>query len=59
MPPRPDPAKRGMDLLLTLAALPLMAAIAVWVRLDSPGPALFRQQRRRKPGMANFPAFFF
>lgn len=41
--------KRVLDLGLTLAALPLalplMAAIAVWVRLDSPGPALFRQQR--------------
>ena len=33
-------AKRAMDLALTLAALllalPLMAAIALWVRLDSP-----------------------
>ena len=38
-----------MDLLITLGllplALPLMAAIALWVRLDSPGPALFRQER--------------
>jgi lipopolysaccharide/colanic/teichoic acid biosynthesis glycosyltransferase len=43
-----------MDLLLTLAALPLalplMAVIAVWVRLDSPGPALFRQQRVGRAG---------
>ena len=49
-----DPAKRGMDLLLTLAALPLalplMAGIALWVRLDSPGPALFRQQRVGRAG---------
>lgn len=42
-------AKRGLDLLvsatlLALFALP-MAFIALWVRLDSPGPALFRQQR--------------
>jgi lipopolysaccharide/colanic/teichoic acid biosynthesis glycosyltransferase len=41
--------KRVMDVVLTLAllplALPLMAAIALWIRLDSPGPALFRQER--------------
>jgi lipopolysaccharide/colanic/teichoic acid biosynthesis glycosyltransferase len=47
-------AKRAMDLALTLAALPLalpvMAAIALWVRLDSPGPALFRQQRVGRGG---------
>ena len=53
-PVRPDLAKRGMDLALTLAvlplALPLMAAIALWVRLDSPGPALFRQQRVGRAG---------
>ena len=43
-------AKRAMDislsaLLLTLLALP-MAAIALATRLESPGPALFRQQRQ-------------
>ncbi len=47
-------AKRAMDLALTLAALPLalplMALIALWVRLDSPGPALFRQQRVGRGG---------
>ena len=41
--------KRVMDLVLTVLALPLalplMALLALWVRLDSPGPALFRQQR--------------
>jgi lipopolysaccharide/colanic/teichoic acid biosynthesis glycosyltransferase len=41
--------KRVMDLALTVLALPLalplMALLALWVRLDSPGPALFRQQR--------------
>lgn len=49
-----DAAKRAFDLALTLAALPLalplMAAIALWVRLDSPGPALFRQQRVGRGG---------
>lgn len=42
-------AKRLFDLLLAAAGLlllwPLLLAIAVWIRLDSPGPALFRQQR--------------
>jgi lipopolysaccharide/colanic/teichoic acid biosynthesis glycosyltransferase len=42
-------AKRLVDLgvsacLLVLFALPMLL-IAAWVRLDSPGPALFRQQR--------------
>ncbi len=49
-----DAAKRALDLALTLAALPLalplMAAIALWVRLDSPGPALFRQPRVGRGG---------
>jgi lipopolysaccharide/colanic/teichoic acid biosynthesis glycosyltransferase len=46
-------SKRLLDLLVTLLllpALPLMAAIALWVRLDSPGPALFRQQRVGRGG---------
>jgi Undecaprenyl-phosphate glucose phosphotransferase len=42
-------AKRAQDLvlgvLLLIAALPVMAVIAVLVKLDSPGPALFRQRR--------------
>jgi lipopolysaccharide/colanic/teichoic acid biosynthesis glycosyltransferase len=54
VPPQRDAAKRGMDLMLTVAALPLalplMALIALWVRLDSPGPALFRQQRVGRAG---------
>ncbi len=47
-------SKRLLDLLVTLlllpVALPLMAAIALWVRLDSSGPALFRQQRVGRGG---------
>jgi polysaccharide biosynthesis protein PslA len=31
--------------LLLLCLLPLMAVIAVWIKLDSPGPVLFRQSR--------------
>ena len=46
--------KRLLDVFVTLLlmplALPLMAAIALWVRLDSPGPALFRQQRVGRGG---------
>ena len=41
--------KRALDLGLILfalpAALPLGAAIALWIKLSSPGPVLFRQER--------------
>jgi exopolysaccharide biosynthesis polyprenyl glycosylphosphotransferase len=41
--------KRGLDLALTLPGLlllsPLLLAIAIAVKLDSPGPVLFRQPR--------------
>jgi sugar transferase (PEP-CTERM system associated) len=41
--------KRIFSLALSLVGLlvgaPLMALIAAWIRLDSPGPALFRQRR--------------
>ncbi|WP_106232405.1 sugar transferase [Halomonas ventosae] len=41
--------KRALDLAVSLGALlllaPVMALVALWVRLDSPGPALFRQTR--------------
>ena len=46
--------KRVFDLsagaLMLIAALPLMAAIAVLVRLDSRGPSIFRQQRAGENG---------
>ncbi len=49
-----DAAKRAMDvggvLLALPLALPVMALIALWVRVDSPGPALFRQQRVGRGG---------
>jgi putative colanic acid biosynthesis UDP-glucose lipid carrier transferase len=48
--------KRIEDLVLGTAlllfALPLMVAIAVAIRLDTPGPVLFRQKRR---GLNNSP----
>ncbi|MCW3835390.1 sugar transferase [Sphingomonas canadensis] len=41
--------KRTGDVMLAAMALPLLAVplllIALWIRLDSPGPVLFRQQR--------------
>lgn len=43
------PLKRTLDVaiasVLLLAALPLMAAVALLIRLDSPGPVIFRQRR--------------
>ena len=42
-------AKRGIDLVLASALLvilaPLLALVALAVRLTSPGPAIFRQER--------------
>jgi Undecaprenyl-phosphate glucose phosphotransferase len=42
-------AKRALDLTLSMAGLialaPLMAAVAIAIKLDSPGPVFFRQRR--------------
>lgn len=42
-------AKRAFDIVFAglglLLLSPLLVALALWVRLDSPGPALFRQER--------------
>lgn len=47
--------KRAMDLAITLAVMPLvlpvLAAVALAVRLDSPGPIFFRQQRTGRHGV--------
>lgn len=47
-------AKRLMDVVGALLGLvllaPLFAAVAVWIRLDSPGPVLFRQRRIGRDG---------
>jgi lipopolysaccharide/colanic/teichoic acid biosynthesis glycosyltransferase len=46
--------KRAFDILASALGLvllaPAMLAIALWVRLDSPGPALFRQERVGRHG---------
>ena len=42
-------AKRVLDLVLVVPGIlllsPLLLLLAVWVRVDSPGPVLFRQER--------------
>lgn len=42
-------AKRVVDLVIAVPVfvltLPVMIGIAIWVRRDSPGPAIFRQER--------------
>jgi lipopolysaccharide/colanic/teichoic acid biosynthesis glycosyltransferase len=47
-------SKRLFDVLAAAGGLivlaPLLLAIALWIRLDSPGPALFRQQRVGRHG---------
>lgn len=47
-------AKRLFDLtgaaLALLLLAPLLAAVALWVKLDSPGPVLFRQHRVGRHG---------
>jgi lipopolysaccharide/colanic/teichoic acid biosynthesis glycosyltransferase len=47
--------KRAFDLLLSATLLlllaPLLAGVALWVKLDSPGPVLFRQQRVGRAGV--------
>lgn len=51
-----DPLKRAMDILVAGGALlffaPLLALIAVLIRLESPGPVLFRQSRGGLNGQA-------
>ena len=46
--------KRAFDLVLATVGLivlsPVLVAIAAWVRIDSPGPALFRQERVGRHG---------
>jgi lipopolysaccharide/colanic/teichoic acid biosynthesis glycosyltransferase len=47
--------KRVMDLAICIAVMPLLAPIllatAIAVRIDSPGPVLFRQQRTGRHGV--------
>ena len=48
-------SKRAFDLAAALCGLlllaPLLAAIALWIRIDSPGPVLFRQLRIGRHGV--------
>jgi putative colanic acid biosysnthesis UDP-glucose lipid carrier transferase len=51
-----DPLKRAMDIVVAGGALlffaPLLALIAVLIKLESPGPVLFRQSRGGLNGQA-------
>jgi lipopolysaccharide/colanic/teichoic acid biosynthesis glycosyltransferase len=53
-PKRYDFLKRAIDLGITIMVLPmmlpLMALVALFIRFDSPGPALFKQKRVGKDG---------
>jgi lipopolysaccharide/colanic/teichoic acid biosynthesis glycosyltransferase len=46
--------KRAFDLLVAalglVVAAPLLLAAALWIKLDSPGPVFFRQQRVGRAG---------
>jgi exopolysaccharide biosynthesis polyprenyl glycosylphosphotransferase len=54
MGPVPAAIKRVMDTVIALALLivllPFAALIAIWIRLDSPGPALFAHDRIGRHG---------
>jgi lipopolysaccharide/colanic/teichoic acid biosynthesis glycosyltransferase len=54
-PAKRTPGKRAMDILLVgvvlLVLTPLMAIVALLVRLDSPGPILFAQRRVGRAGV--------
>src|SRR5207253_7768109 len=52
-----DVLKRSMDILLATALiillLPLLLLIALLIKLDSPGPVIFTQERDRKSTRLN------
>lgn len=56
LPVAKDPLKRAMDILVAGGALlffaPLLALVAVLIKLESPGPVLFRQSRGGLNGQA-------
>jgi lipopolysaccharide/colanic/teichoic acid biosynthesis glycosyltransferase len=54
LPPKAQLAKRALDLVVVSAVLfvisPLILLLAIAVRYDSPGPAMFRQRARGRRG---------
>jgi lipopolysaccharide/colanic/teichoic acid biosynthesis glycosyltransferase len=50
----PDAGKRAFDVVAAAVGLvllaPLFLAVAAWIRLDSPGPVFFRQERVGRGG---------
>lgn len=51
---RYEALKRGLDIFICLVAMPMLlpifAIVALMVRIDSPGPIVFRQQRTGRDG---------
>ncbi|WP_210649093.1 exopolysaccharide biosynthesis polyprenyl glycosylphosphotransferase [Nocardioides sp. SYSU D00065] len=47
-----DVVERSLALVAWLLALPLLAALCLAIRLETPGPALFRQERIGRNGVA-------
>jgi lipopolysaccharide/colanic/teichoic acid biosynthesis glycosyltransferase len=62
MSPTGQAVKRAMDVVLAGTALavgwPFLAALAILIRIDSPGPVLFRQERAGR-GMRPFMVYKF
>ena len=62
MSPTGRAVKRAMDMVLAGTALaagwPFLAALAILIRIDSPGPVLFRQERAGR-GMRPFTVYKF
>lgn len=54
LPPSSRALKRGMDIVVAgsmlIVAAPLMALVAILIKLDSPGPIFFAQERIGKAG---------
>ena len=55
VPSFPDAGKRAFDVVAAVVGLvllaPLFLAVAAWIRLDSPGPVFFRQERVGRGGV--------
>lgn len=52
---RYEALKRGLDIFICIVAMPMLlpifAIVALMIRIDSPGPIVFRQQRTGRDGM--------
>jgi lipopolysaccharide/colanic/teichoic acid biosynthesis glycosyltransferase len=48
----PDPVQRGIGAVLAILTAPLLVALGLAIRLETPGPALIRAQRMGRGGRA-------